>query len=498
MTQTITIRERAKQGDVDAIASLIREWLSPQDLRVEVKPKGDCLRVLLESTTVPNQIKVVPPVRDRLRALDLQEYKTLKIVGKDTEDEIPDWYQEFELSDSTFTFSKPNTPTEHFKLESVLEQVAGVAGGVMGTASEAGKIVSGVGEAVGNVAQDATKTVLHTATGVGDAVSEVTLKASKQIGSTFGWINKNPITRQISKALPFNWLFIVDSVDLVKAASQVEKLQQEYPSETPSEIAHRLMVNKATLSAGSGLFSSLVPGFAAALFAVDLAATMALQAELVYQIAYAYGFDIRSSDRKGEAMTILGLALGGGQALKVGGSFAARAGFLGLLRNIPLAGAAIGMSTNAAMTYALGYTACRFYETQNSSMSSEAALAASTVASEEYVQEAIAQEVVMDTILVHLVKADNPYKTNSEIIHELETLNLSPASMEAIRANIDSLPSIDSLLNQLKRDYALPLLVKSYQVTQLDGEVKPEAANIIDSISQRFEIDLNSLKAVST
>ncbi len=35
---------------------------------------------------------------------------------------------------------------------------------------------------------------------------------------------------------------------------------------------------------------------------------------------------------------------------------------MGLLRNVPVAGAVIGASTNAAMIYALGYGACRFYE----------------------------------------------------------------------------------------------------------------------------------------
>ena len=41
------------------------------------------------------------------------------------------------------------------------------------------------------------------------------------------------------------------------------------------------MLEKSLYVGGSGLASSLMPGFAAALLAVDLAATTAMQAEMV-------------------------------------------------------------------------------------------------------------------------------------------------------------------------------------------------------------------------
>lgn len=73
---------------------------------------------------------------------------------------------------------------------------------------------------------------------------------------------------------------------------------------------------------------------------------------MVYQIAYAYGLNLQEPARKGEVLAIFGLALGSGCAIKAG---------LGFLRNVPVAGAVIGASTNAATLYALGYAACRFY-----------------------------------------------------------------------------------------------------------------------------------------
>jgi uncharacterized protein (DUF697 family) len=159
-----------------------------------------------------------------------------------------------------------------------------------------------------------------------------------------------------------DWLVrLIDQVDLVKAETVVRRLQQQYPNEQPSEIAHRLMVDKALLAGGTGFASSLVPGAAVALLAVDFTATLLLQAEMVYQIACAYGLDLQDPVRKGEILAIFGLSLGSSQILNMGVNYAAKAG-LSVLQNVPVAGAVIGASTNAVMLYALGYGACRFYE----------------------------------------------------------------------------------------------------------------------------------------
>jgi len=77
---------------------------------------------------------------------------------------------------------------------------------------------------------------------------------------------------------------------------------------------------------------------------------------------------------------------------------------------------------------------------------------------------------------------------------ELEALNISPASLAVIKANIKSPPPLDQLLAQLNRDFAMPLLAQCERVVQQDGTTTPEEAKIIDKISQKFEIDLNTMK----
>jgi len=282
-----------------------------------------------------------------------------------------------------------------------------------------------------------------------------------------------------------DWLLgAVDRVDVVKAEAAVSKLQQQHPHDTPSQIAHRIMVEKSIYAGGVGLVTSLVPGEAIALLAVDLATTTRIQAEMVYQIAAAYGLDLKESDRQAEVLAIFGLALGGSRAIRAG---------LGLLRTVPVAGAAIGASANATMLYSLGYAACRFYEAKLNASTTE--LVAVKEASENYLEIAIAQEVVMDQILVHMILASHPEKSWAEILPDLQELKLSPTCVEVISANIKAPQPLEALLNQLNRDFAVPLLAQCYRIAQLDGVTNPDEKQVMEAIATKFDIDLNSIES---
>jgi uncharacterized protein (DUF697 family) len=245
------------------------------------------------------------------------------------------------------------------------------------------------------------------------------------------------------------------------------------------------MVEKALYAGSWGLATSLFPGEALALLAVDLATTTQIQAEMVYQIAAAYGLDLKDPARNGEILAIFGLALGGGRSVKVG---------LGLLRNVPFAGAAIGASSNAVMLYALGYAACRFYETKLHESTSQQTLADLHKQSETYLETASTQQAVMDRILVNMIVATHPEKSWDEILPKLAELNLSPNSLETIAANIKSPQPMDRQLDQLNRDYAIPLLAQCYRIAQMDGVTTLEEAGVMDKIAEKFGIDMNFIK----
>ncbi|MFS8120658.1 MAG: hypothetical protein ACMG55_19540, partial [Microcoleus sp.] len=192
-------------------------------------------------------------------------------------------------------------------------------------------------------AMNAGKAVVNTAVDVGEATAKQTYrligKATHGTGEAVNYVSNLPFVKQVAGVLRLDWLAGTSSgVDVTKAEAEVKQIQQHYPKETPSEIAHRIMVKKAIQAGGVGVASSILPGVAAALLAIDLVATNAIQTEMVYEIAAAYGMDLQAPARKGEVLAIFGLALGGSNAMKAG---------LGFLRNIPLAGAMIGASTNA-------------------------------------------------------------------------------------------------------------------------------------------------------
>ncbi|MBN3878333.1 MULTISPECIES: EcsC family protein [unclassified Nostoc] len=331
--------------------------------------------------------------------------------------------------------------------------------------------------------------VLDTAVGVGEATAKETHKFIEQTTQTSGQVvnrlSENWLIRKLSGVLNLNWL-INDSnlVDLEQAEAAVNKLKKQYPNESPSQLAHRIMVEKATQAGTVGLATSILPGIAVALLAIDLTATTKLQSEMLYQIASVYGLDLKDPARKGEILAIFGLALGGGRLLKAAG--------LGLLRNVPLAGAVIGASSNATMIYSLGYAACRFYETkldESTSLASPQTLATLKAESEKYLESAIAQEAVMDQILVHMILASHPDKTLEEILPELQAVKLSPTSLDAIAQNIKSPKSLDILLNQLNRDFAIPLLVQCEKIAQLDNKTTRLEQEIIAAIARKFNID---------
>ena len=470
------LEELAKQGDTNAIAALLNRSFEPKGVTTKAAIKNDSLNIIVEAAETPNKQESVAIIRDVITRLKLELVETVTVYGRQPGDDIPDWNQKILLDDFPSGLGKGKGQADDpFSFSSFAKMVCGIGESFGNTTSQAGKAVvetaAGVGGAIAGVGGAIGNNAVKTATGVGGTAAKQTYQVLAQITQ---FVSGAPILRRV-----------VDQVDLVKVEDSVKKIKQKYPNETPRQIAHRFMLEKAIYAGSTGLVTSLVPGAAAALFVVDLTATSALQAEMVYQIAAAYGLDTREPVRKGEVLTIFGLALGGNRAIKAG---------LELLQNTPVAGAVIGASSNAVMLYTVGYAACRFYEAKLNSDATEISLTASKEASEEYLNSAIAQQIIMDQILVHVISAENPEKPWENILPELEVLNISPASLAVIKANIKSPPPLDQLLSQLNRDFAMPLLAQCERVVQRDGVRTPEEAKVIEKISKKFEIDLNAMK----
>ena len=291
------------QTDANAIAALLNESLQPQGITAKAVLKDVCLQIMLESAQVSDQNLVVPLIRNHLITLNIQSCQKVKIYGRQTGEDFPDWQHEFDLKEQINPLSfKTEAAVEVKSLisNSDLEQEQHSLQSAQVAQAEPQKqeaqkteqpsiwrslfgAVAHAAGAVGGAAVGAGGAVVGTAVGVGSAITSAAVQAPEGLGHLLGLVGDSPQLQQLTKTLQVDWLFkIIDQVDIVKAETHVRRLQQKYPHEQASDIAHRLMVEKSIYVGGSGLASSLLPGFASALLAFDLATTTAIQAEMVY------------------------------------------------------------------------------------------------------------------------------------------------------------------------------------------------------------------------
>ncbi|MEA5570853.1 hypothetical protein [Calothrix sp. UHCC 0171] len=130
------ILELAKQGDTNAINTLVYEWLGLTTITTKTNLKQDCLQIMLESTEVPEQQSVVRVIRDGLIPLSLKSVAKVKVLGRETGEDFPDWQEEFELkheivqSNQDSQLSTPQ-PSLFNSIFGAIAEGAGAAGGVI-------------------------------------------------------------------------------------------------------------------------------------------------------------------------------------------------------------------------------------------------------------------------------------------------------------------------------------------------------------------------------
>ncbi|NCJ06789.1 hypothetical protein GS597_09760 [Synechococcales cyanobacterium C] len=176
---------------------------------------------------------------------------------------------------------------------------------------------------------------------------------TEALGQGITPIVENPLIKSLRRLPLLRGLFAaVGQVDTEQIQAKVAKLHRDYPGETPEQLAQRIMTEAAWKAAGVGFATNVVPPLALTLFALDLAAVTALQAEMVYHIAGVYGFSLQDPARRGEVLAIFGLSVGGSGLLK---------GAMSMVEVLPGIGVVVGTAGNAALLYTLGTAACQFY-----------------------------------------------------------------------------------------------------------------------------------------
>jgi uncharacterized protein (DUF697 family) len=195
---------------------------------------------------------------------------------------------------------------------------------------------------------------------IGPVVQRSLEQGTETVGKIVTPIAENPLVKFAAKMPGINLLLAaLGQVDVQKAQQEVDQLRQTCPLETPEQLAQRIIADTSLKAGGIGLLTNFIPPLALTLFAVDIAAVTALQAEMIYRIAAVYGFPLTDPSRRGEVLAIFGLSVGGSGVLKLG---------LSLVEILPLIGAVVGASSDAALLYTLGQLACRFYAAKHQSL----------------------------------------------------------------------------------------------------------------------------------
>jgi WD40 repeat protein/uncharacterized protein (DUF697 family) len=320
----------------------------------------------------------------------------------------------------------------------------------------------------------------HPKTGFWSAISTNVRGIADTAGTFLDQAKGNQQFKDLAKQLQVEpFLFAIEQVDIRSAQKHVQQTIAKHPEWSLEKIANQFIQEKAILLGAQGLASSFLPGFAAGLIAVDLAAAMAAQAELIFQIAYVHSMDLSNPARKAEALTIFSLALGGSMALKVGIGIAAR--------NIPVAGALVGAGGNAVMTYAVGLAAHHYYSAIHSGKSQEQALVESQQSTEKVLEAASVQESALDGILAHMILAGQPELDLKDLERTLGQLPLEATSLANISKHLKSLREFDTLLAELQPEYGLVALAQAERLARSDAQITNQEQDLLTKLESRFQ-----------
>ena len=325
---------------------------------------------------------------------------------------------------------------------------------------------------------DIISTVNSLTASVTTQTQKILEKTTESTGETLEWIASNPILKAADNVIGIDWLMtFLGRVNTDKIRQTVAEMRSQYPNETPEQIANRLIVQKTWEGGRLGLLTNIIPPIAALFLGIELIATTKLQTEMVYEIAAAYNLDLDEPARRGEVLAIFGLSLGA-DVVKTG---------LTVVEILPGIGAVVGASTNAAMLYVLGQTACRFYANKAGSQK----FASMQEQTDSDWQIALNQSKIMDRILAHMVQVSYPDREWTEVLPQIK--EISPDSMEAIAENLKQSYDLTSLLDELIPEFAPLTLNRCYDIAMSNGNITLEEQEILSQIALKFNLDLSTV-----
>ena len=508
MSHEVLVLE-AKAGDVQAIAKLMNQTLSPQGITAWISRKGTCLNISLEAEAIISQSGAMGLIQRWFQDLACPMIDSISVQGIQKGMPIPSWNQTLNL---TAASGQQDASSLLGKVWGTLSDAAGMVGGV----------TVGAGEAIAGVASNA-----------GGSIGSIAVQAWESVSG------------------------LINNVDTKEIRSKVDQLKSAYPKESYREIAHRCTMEKAVILGTSGAVSGL-PVVGLVWMAGDIGTNFYYQTRLLYEIAYSYGFDPDHPERKREISIFLGISAGAFQSVtkavphvagkagevatkkvsqeigkQVGNAIAkgtanqfAGAGIFQKFAQqfgksvgkklgstaakettkrtgqfitqkttnlVPVVGSVIGASFNLASLHSISNSACNFYEKklQDKMITAESFASQIELDNQEYIQLLKDHQIATDCLCAMIVLAGNPELSLQEILPKLEELKLNPVSLEILYH--DQLPLLEELLDMISPEFAIPVLIKCQKIAQIDGHISESEALILDALKQKFQNEIDEL-----
>jgi hypothetical protein len=96
MTQ-LSVMELAKQGDPQAIATLINRSLESKGIHAQAALEGECLKISLQASQIPNQKAVITIIQRGMLILQVEQIKRVKILTYRSDNNYLAWQYEISL-----------------------------------------------------------------------------------------------------------------------------------------------------------------------------------------------------------------------------------------------------------------------------------------------------------------------------------------------------------------------------------------------------------------
>jgi len=104
--------ELARQGNTEAITTLMNKALQPKGITVQVNNVDENMTIIAESTETPDQAFLVNYVRQSIEKLNIPTVKRIYIRGQKVGSASPVWRQTINLQTNQISSDKQNSISE--------------------------------------------------------------------------------------------------------------------------------------------------------------------------------------------------------------------------------------------------------------------------------------------------------------------------------------------------------------------------------------------------